>query len=348
MSLRSHTIPRFYLERFAVQIPGKDGRIWVYARGTVPHRRSTRSQGFEKGYFEIFGSDGQRDESMEPMLARIEDESNDSLVCARSMLCDLSLVRTKLATYIAMLFRRSTVSQKSHARRWKQIAEPYAALTSNDEYLSDIASYFTRVLNRNFSVKDIRRMIASQANRFSDKTFTKNSFILDLLSFVEFGQREFLKKHWQVWHAQGPAEFVTSDNPVVSFVRYRSKDEVWIPGFGFGSKGVIIAFPLAPDACLVMLDAPVPTQHKHVDMETIQRMNEIVITCCDRFVYSRTRSEELSEAVDQHSGTSVPGVNAFMGRQVDENLIEEHMRRELGIEKKSNGHWEKSTAKTSG
>lgn len=315
----------------------------MYEKGKKPVQRSTRSQGFEKGYFEIVHANGQRDESMEPELARIEDDCLDALVSVRSSLCDLSLVSVRLATYMAMLFRRSTVSRKANARRWRDIAEPYANLASNKEYVRDVAGRYSKYLNYECTSEAIEQMIRDQSTRLSNETFTKNNFVRDLKMFIAIGKQEMLKKFWQVWHAPDGIEFVASDNPVVTFVRTGAQQEIWVPGFGFGYRSVIVGFPLAPDACLVMLDRPQPTTRRRVDAETVTRMNGVVISCCDRFVYSRTRSDEISKVVNQTASTSVPGVNAFMGRKVDENLIAEYMRRMLGIQKMPNGNEEQTT-----
>jgi hypothetical protein len=55
---------------------------------------------------------------------------------------------------------------------------------------------------------------------------------------------------WQVWEAPTGAEFVTSDNPVVTFVRL--KEDLWHPGHGTRKPGVVVALPLAPTACLTV------------------------------------------------------------------------------------------------
>jgi Protein of unknown function (DUF4238) len=339
-------MPRAYLERFATPRLKKPGRVIVYERGKDPQPRSTRSQGYENGYFRVVHADGQTDESMETTLARIEGDCLDALISARSELCDLSLVYVKLATYAAMLLRRSTVSRKANARRWVDIAQPYAELASNPEYIRDIAEYFSRQLNHEITADQVAQMIQLQSKRFSDQTFTKNNFVQDLLMFVAVGKQEMLKKFWQIWHATGGTEFVTSDNPVVTFVRTGATGEIWVPGFGFGYQGVVVGFPLAPDACLMMFDRPQPTERRSVDAGTVTRLNEVITACCDRFVYSRTRSDQIRETVDQIGGSSIRGVNAFMGRNIDQTLIENHMRNILGVQRASDGHEKQTTAST--
>jgi hypothetical protein len=38
--------------------------------------------------------------------------------------------------------------------------------------------------------------------------------------------------------------------------------------------------------------------------------------------------------MDQFGATSIPGENAFIGRSVDEALVENHLRQTMGIPKK--------------
>lgn len=334
MAIKSHTIPRFYLEQFAAPRKKKAGLVWVYQKGKEPLHRSTTSQGYEKGYFKVAHDDGAEDESMEAVLAKLEGECLDSLVTARSPLCALSLIRPKLAYYVAMLSQRSTVRRKFSARNWAKLTEPYSSLASNEEYLRDAAQHFTKRTGRTFTREEIAESIGRVAEKFSDEDFTRSTAVKNLLMFVELGKQELLKKYWQVWDAPEGAEFVTADNPVVTFVRlFSAGQELWHPGYGWGYKGVVIAFPLSPTACLTMTDSP-RSERRTVDDDTVVRMNEMLICCCDRFVYARTLSARISETVGQWANTSIPGENAFMGRAVDRQVVEDHLRKTMQIERR--------------
>ena len=92
MAIGSHTIPRFYLEQFAVPRKNKPGRVCVYQKGTTAQPRSTKSQGRENGYFQIDREDGTKGESTETALAQFEDECLEALVSAKYSMCDLALV----------------------------------------------------------------------------------------------------------------------------------------------------------------------------------------------------------------------------------------------------------------
>jgi hypothetical protein len=134
--------------------------------------------------------------------------------------------------------------------------------------------------------------------------------VQDLLSVADAIKADSIPKPWQVWRSPAEAEFLTSDNLLVTFLRLT--DEVWHPGLGFR---VPIAGP----------------ESKDVDEATLQRVNEIVIRCSDRFVYSKTRSAKIEQMVNDCARTSVPGETAFVGQFPDEERIEAYVRRQMGI-----------------
>src|ERR1700730_812131 len=199
MAIRSHTIPRFYLEQFATPRKGKAGKVWVYEKGKQPQLRATNSQGYECGYFGIVRPDGSLDESMEKNLAVLEERCNDILVSSRYELCDLRSLsnRNLLAFYATLLFQRSTSRRTFSALNWSKLKEPYEKLASNEEYLKDAAEHYSQAMSEPVSPEHIRTVILNQAERFLQKDAAKNSFLLDLLFNVEMIQREFVSKPWQ-------------------------------------------------------------------------------------------------------------------------------------------------------
>jgi hypothetical protein len=335
MGIRSHTIPRFYLEQFATPRPNKPGRVWVYEKGKPPQSRSTKSQGRENGYFQIVRADGTKDEFTEKALAEFEHQCLEALVSAKYSMCDLALVCVKLASYAGMQFQRSTVRRKFSARNWSRLEGPYVSLASNQHYVRDVAEHYTELTGRTFTSEQIAAMIRQQSTMFTDANYTRSTFVKDLWMHIDICKREMMKKSWQVWHAPQDVEFVTSDNPVVTFLRFfTQQDEIWHPGYGFGTKNVFIAFPLAPRACLIMTDTPFRDSRASVSAEHVRRVNEMLIRSCDRFVYSLTPSADIEVAVNHLGGTSVPGENAFLGRPIDQTLVEDHLRKTMGIPKR--------------
>jgi hypothetical protein len=235
-----------------------------------------------------------------------------------------------LIFYATLLFQRSTSRKTFSASNWERLKEPYTKLASNEEYLQDAAEHFTQQTGRLITPEYIRTVIQKQVERFSDKDMAKNSFLANLLVNVEMIQGELASKPWQVWGAPAGIEFVTSDNPLVTYLPITP--DLWHPGHGFRQPNVVIAFPLAPTACLRM--GIVVKEFERVSESRVMQMNDIVIRSSDRFVYSKTRSDKIAEMVEEFGGTSVPGKTAFVGPMPDEKRIEEHMRRSIGIVKR--------------
>ncbi len=335
MAIGSHTIPRFYLEQFADanRRRGKPGNVWVYEKGKPPRQASTKAQGYENGYFAFVHSNGTRDESFETQLAKLEDRCNDELICAKSKLFDLRMLihRTTLAFYMGLLFARSTSRRKFSAGNWAKLKGSFSQLQFNVDYVQDTAAHFSESTGEVVTPDQIRLMIRKQAQQCSDKELIGNAFIQDLLFHAEVMKAELIPRAWQVWHAPTGTEFVTSDTPVVTFVKL--KEDSWHPGHGFRKPGVVVAFPLAHSACLTVGFADHP-EFQEVDAPTVTRLNDIVVRCSDRFVYSKTLSEEIKGMVNEVGRTSVPGETAFVGVYPDAQRIEEHLRRTMGIHRR--------------
>ena len=331
MAIGSHTIPRFYLEQFAnpSKRKGKPGEVWTYEKGKPTHPRSTRSQGYQNGYFAYFKEDGTADESFETRLAELEDRYNDALVCAKSQFYDLNSLahRNHLGFYIGMLFARSTVRRKFSESNWAKLQTPFAQLESDENYLHDAAAHYSEVLGEDVTIENIANVIRRVAATFTDKKLTGNSFIKDLLFHAEMLKGEIVPRPWQVLKAPTGAEFITSDNPVITFIKL--KEDLWHPGHGFRKTGVVIAFPLAPSACLTI--GIEGREYEEVDAATVMRMNDLVVRCCDRFVYSRALSKEIEGMVNAVSRTSVPGETAFIGAFPGTEQIQQYLRKRIGI-----------------
>jgi hypothetical protein len=193
----------------------------------------------------------------------------------------------------------------------------------------DTAAHFSERSGELFTPADIREMIRKQAATFVDEQNTGNTFIKDLLFHAEAMKSELVPRSWQVWEAPSGSEFVTSDNPVVTFVRLR--EDLWHPGYGTRRPGVVVALPLATTACLIigLDDKP---EFKTVDSASVNRMNEVVISSCDRFVYSKTKSQDVADMVDSIGGWSVPGKTAFIGgAEVGTEQTEDYLRAKMRI-----------------
>ncbi|HWY42620.1 MAG TPA: DUF4238 domain-containing protein [Candidatus Sulfotelmatobacter sp.] len=334
MSIGSHIIPRFYLEQFSnpAKRKGRPGKVWTYEKGKPTHPRATDAQGYENGYFAQVQEDGQRDESFEAKLAELEARCNDALVCAKSELYEFNLTnKNTLALYMGLLSARSSARKKFTAGNWAKLKEPFSKLEFNDEYVNDTAAHFSETTGEIIKPDLIREMIRKHAATFTENNMIGNTFVQTILFHAEVMKKELVPRPWQVWKAPTGTEFVTSDNPVVTFIRLR--EDAWHPGHGFRTPGVVIAFPLAPTACLTI--GIEGWYFRDVDEATVIQMNEVTVRCCDRFVYSKTFDKGIEEMVNSFARTSVPGVNAFVGQFPGTEQIEAHLRKTMGIRKRT-------------
>lgn len=314
VNIGSHIIPKFYLEQFASRVKGskKPGRIWVYESQKTPSQRATTVQGLENGYFGYMRIDGFIEGSMElafeKHLAQKEIQSNDVLVCAKSYLYHWPPgSREKLAFYIGLLYARSTQRRSFTEKVWLQMQKDIDLALEDEIYLTELASKLSVKHDRAMSGEDIRREALRMVTGARTKGALKNAFLFNLLLIADTLARTLLKKNWQVWYASERDEFITSDNPLVSFRVLQ--DQQLSVGEGFAKDGVIASFPLAPSACLVI--GPSGTS-RMVDKGTVMRVNEAVIRLCNRYVYSRSFSKDIQGIVDRYAGRVRYGINAFL------------------------------------
>ncbi len=331
--INSHIIPAFYLERFArpsTRGPQNPGRICVYEKGMEPDDRATSVQGRENGYFAYVAPDGTIEETFETVLAKREAECNNVLELAKSELYHWpSGSEEKLAFYAALLFRRAT-QQRSHSdRNWQKIIDDIRQAANDPEYMQAFAVDITCKRGVPVTVETLREGIGNFIEEAALPKSARNSFVSDLLEHVERGARQLLNKQpWRILRPPDGMEFVTSDNPLVTFVPLGHG--VLHPGYGFNKEFSDAAFPLAPNACLLMGHAwNVP---RSLDKTALDHLNDVLISISDRYVYSKTLSSEIQERVDQYGGTSRYGVNAFMPLGIKIPTAQQFLRAHFGLD----------------
>jgi len=328
----SHTIPQFYLKQFATASKrgaDKPWRVWVYERGQEPDERGTTAQGVVNGYFGFVQPDGSLDESLEPELAKLENECNDVLAFAKSILFDWSLSnRNKLTFYMGLLHSRATQRKEFTTFNWSNITKDYRDLIKDDKYIADLVMvYQQRFPNENVTADVIRNRLTELANGFEKPETIKNIFVRDVKNNADLIKETLINRPWQVWEAPEGTEFITSDNPLITFVPLPNGE--FHPGHGFAKPETIVAFPLAPTACLVM-GVPGP-ERVTKDVQSVNKINETVIRLCDRYVYSKTRLENIKKEVDEFAGTARYGKSAFVRVGEERPSVKDFFRRNLRL-----------------
>ena len=312
MAIGSHIIPKFYLDRFAKPPERKNGQphLWVYERLEEPHHRATSVQGYENGYFAFVRPDGTLDESLETRLAELEGACLDTLELTASTFFDIQSAsrRNALAFYASMLFCRAKQRRNRSQDTYAKLHTQFVELVNDEEWIAETTQRFIERHREPITPQMVKERLAHLATMMDGTTALRNNFVEDLVSSTELMKSVVLKKPWQLWYAPEGMEFVTSDNPFVSFIplgngRLNS-------GHGFRKPETLAAFPVAPHVCLGMgVTGP---ESVTIEAAFVSEINRTIIELCERYVYSKTRSEEIRQLVDQCANTRRYGVNAFL------------------------------------
>ena len=311
--IRSHIIPKFYLEKFAVRPKRRKrgpGRIWVYERGRKPGQRATSRQGVKKGHFEYRKPDGSWEHSFESLLAEHESECNEILTCAKFETFHWPpRSRERLAFYAGLLFSRATQRRRQQESNWSKTLAGFRQAADDERLVAELAEVTSRKYGMPVAKEAIRATIVEMVERSYGPAEAQRAFLADLIANAERIAGWLLTKQpWTILRPPLGGEFITSDNPLITFVPLGNG--LLHTGYGFRKGMDAAAFPLAPDACLLMGHAwQVPT---HLNDQAFGALTQALVSICDRFSYSRVYSKRVQGLVDECGGTSRYGENTFM------------------------------------
>jgi hypothetical protein len=301
--IRSHVTPQYYLQQFTAAEKGKKKpQLWVYEKNKKPRKGTAMSEGAERGYFAYTKSDGSIDESLEEVVQKLETAADDPIKLLHYRFYEWKREdRRDLAVYAALMFSRATAKREGSSRIFLQTQREAAQAFEKEEFASTIASYF------NVSVEEMRKHAGSALAELGTPAGVRNAYLEDLLGNVAYLARLLFEKPWQILAAPQGYEFVTSDNPVVSTLPLNGH---FAPGFGLGRKDVVVFLPINPTCCLAM--GPQGPERLIIFPQVLEEINWAVIASAQRFVYSRTQSEETERLVNQLAGTYRYGETAFL------------------------------------
>jgi hypothetical protein len=176
-----------------------------------------------------------------------------------------------------------------------------------DPFLDEIAAAASKRYNSLITRDQIVQIVYNLAEGNRTPVEIKRAFLSDLLFNAAMAADSLMKLPWQVWLATGHSEFVSSDTPVSTAV-FRGGGLQ--PGVGFGVPGVLVFFPLCPEAWLVMGHDGRPYQTVRPDI--VESINRQTITFARTHVYARTCSARIKDEVQQYIASVKVGENAFV------------------------------------
>jgi hypothetical protein len=307
--INSHIIPNRYLKQFAIQKQNGKHYVWVYEKGKKPHQQTTKNTAYQNGYFAYTLPDGTVEESLEGVLKTMEEDAADPLLSAKSdLFVESEMSRIKLASYAALLYSRSTQKLDWTKRNWIEVNQQLDKEIEDDELAAAMVDHFNRKLGENKPVEWIKQNIKELIQQDSTTVEAKNHFLEELLNNVQMVKEALLQRRMRILKAPPGKQFVTSDNPLVTFMPLEHGP--FLPGEGFHKPTTMMVFPIAPNACL-FFGGDDPTVRHYVDAEMVDKINEILIASAHHFVFTQTEDAEI-QAMSQHIGTRIFGKTAFV------------------------------------
>lgn len=152
--------------------------------------------------------------------------------------------RNALAFYGSMLFCRAKQRRNRSQKTYATLHAQFAELVHDDEWIAETTDRFIKRHGAPITTQMVKDRLKQLATMMDCPTALRNNFVEDLVSATEIMKSVILEKPWQLWNAPKGMEFVTSDNPFISFIpmgngRLNS-------GHGLRKTETIGLFPLTP------------------------------------------------------------------------------------------------------
>jgi hypothetical protein len=310
--INSHIIPRFYLKQFATTKANGKHYVWVYEKGKEPQQQWTKKTAYENGYFAYTLPDGTVEESLEEKLKVLEEDAGDALVASKSdLFVQSETSRFKLASYAALLYSRTTQRLDWTKRNWLEIYQQLDEEMEDKDLVVALADHFNRKLGENKPAEWIKQNIKELIQRNATTLEAKNHFLEELLNNVEMAKQALLQRRMRILKPPSGMQFVTSDNPLVTFMPLPHGP--FLPGEGFDKATTMMVFPVAPNAC-AFFGGDDPTIRHYVDAEMVNKIKWAVIASAHHFVFSQTKDAAINETCQQEIGRYIFGKTAFVPR----------------------------------
>jgi hypothetical protein len=312
MAIRSHKIPRAYLQRFATCAKRGKGKLWVYERGRIPRIGTPTSESAERGFFTTRLSDGTySDKPGEDWAQRIEDGATRPFQYgANPCFVWTEKDRSRMAEYWALMFVRATAAFEFHRRSWEsELSGIHERIQSDSSLREKLIERFKFLYSRPISETELLSVYSRVIPNLRTEPEMRTHYVDRLQYRTAMFANILLNKPWQIWIAPDGCEFVTCDSPVMT-MRFDAHGRYYV-GDGFAKDGVTTILPISAKACLFAGLQGIPI--RRVDQHDLWEINKVLISSSVRFVYSKTSDDRIDAPMQKCGGTIRYGVDAFKG-----------------------------------
>ncbi|MCJ7651790.1 MAG: DUF4238 domain-containing protein [Candidatus Lokiarchaeota archaeon] len=278
---RHHYLPQFYLKDFVYE-----KKLCVYDREKNEFRIQTPiNTAIEKDYYTFLDKEGEKNKSVEKILADIEGRVipvinkirnqeiiNDDDKGIMSLFLSLFIYRvpefeklsTEIAQKISEFTMKNLISSKEQAANWIEIykKDTGKSFDVSPEIIFEYAqnAQFEIILDRNTTLKQML-----------DLSLKNTNWLYNM--------------DWEIFLAPKNSSFITTDNP---FVLLPPKGfPIGIRGYGLRTKGVKKIIPLSMGQCILIGSLGNSIKYIMADAKTVRSLNLYIASRCDRFVIGR-------------------------------------------------------------
>jgi hypothetical protein len=289
-----HYAPRFYLKRFACDLPER-GHIWVYEKGHPPARRSINRTAMEEDLYAFTRQDGSHDNtSAEYALQRIDSAGAIAISRLETRGTLSSGERRALCVFISRMLRGTPAHRRGVMQSAGDMMPGFFA-QHNDVWLRGM---ITQRLGTGVVADAVFERERQKLKMLRDNYLTQAPDHLFAHEVVRPSAIEdaLFDMDWGMLVAHPGVQFLTCDNPVVYSRRTGLRDR---------EHGLVL-FPLSPNLCLqAMWRTDYRDQHVAPTPGQIRLINRYVVQNAYSHVFSHENSSNVASFVDKWSGSEL-------------------------------------------
>lgn len=295
ITIRSHYLPKFYLEYF---LPRREPRIfWVYDKeGGTPREQTPINTGIER---HLYGNDYIERKVFGP-IESITKPIMDRWLKAHSRIRESEI--PQMANFLAFIHTRVP-------RNIEVVREVGAAmaislmkkLAKNPQEIEKYLSHLEKEKGKDKiqSIEELQNILNNCEENFIVSMSKKPAMAMSLLLTDEVN-RQLLDMNWCICRAPHDSFFITCDSPLVCFVP--DKNGMATLGGGFGLPNAEVTFPLSPDKCLY-LDRKHTQSYRAVSKKMVREINRRTAWIAERFIISKIKTNYVKRILEASSVT---------------------------------------------
>ncbi|NQT64601.1 MAG: DUF4238 domain-containing protein [FCB group bacterium] len=295
---RNHYVPEFYLRSFV----NDNDKLFVYYKGEcrVEEQNVTKTTVI-RDFYNIKNDDGTIDYRLEKEFSKSEGIVKPiitKLIKTKDTLSNSE--KNDLSQFMALMVVRIPQMVNISKEIGNIIAEfnVKSLLQSPDKFNSALEHINSKEKPEDRISPDKFAAIISKFDSNNIEIDEKYALGMSIQGSIPI-HYFLMKKNWTILHAPDNYFFITSDAPVVSFIRYN--DKYFSLYGGFGEYDNEVCFPLSPNKCLYL---SMKKEENHViTPKEINTINTLIATAAEFIFISHIDTKDLRKLCDNTSVT---------------------------------------------